>query len=329
MQYTFPQVAAAAALSGFIPFSTADYFYPPANYLLALQEAYAMMGGRMPPAASSALAKLAPPVSASGSSSTPEDKMQAGRGLTGSGRVGVDGSGGIMTSGLGSAFNGMANPFNFPWMKDNSAAAAASTSGERGSQGSSNYDQNGALDLSGNVLKRKYSATTSQGDQSLHATAAKRISPSGGLQGSSLQTGKHSADYSKRSSALGSAKSSSGDARTPPSESNAQHILAQQQQQRLLQQRYLAELSMRPPFFSPSAADVISRWTVDDVVKFVSEVDGCLKYAEVFRQLNVTGSALPFLTIDHMTQILGVQPEAAHSLRAAIDRILSHPSLAR
>ena len=44
----------------------------------------------------------------------------------------------------------------------------------------------------------------------------------------------------------------------------------------------------------------------------------------MFRQLRVTGSALPFLTFDHMTQTLRMDVQSAESLQAAINRMLRH-----
>lgn len=69
------------------------------------------------------------------------------------------------------------------------------------------------------------------------------------------------------------------------------------------QQRYLSEeLSMRPPLFSPSAADVIARWTVDEVTKFIADVEGCAGYAEVCiiqhycRQLRIAQISFSYLS---------------------------------
>ena len=43
----------------------------------------------------------------------------------------------------------------------------------------------------------------------------------------------------------------------------------------------MAEFALQPPLFAPSAANLIARWTVDEVADFVADVDGCARYAEV------------------------------------------------
>jgi hypothetical protein len=44
---------------------------------------------------------------------------------------------------------------------------------------------------------------------------------------------------------------------------------------------------------------------------------------QTFKRFGVRGASLPVLTVDHMTGILRMDPEAAKSLRLAIDRMLT------
>lgn len=45
--------------------------------------------------------------------------------------------------------------------------------------------------------------------------------------------------------------------------------------------------------------------------------------AQTFKRFGVRGASLPVLSVDHMTGILRMRDDAARSLRAAIDRMMS------
>jgi len=44
---------------------------------------------------------------------------------------------------------------------------------------------------------------------------------------------------------------------------------------------------------------------------------------QTFKRFGVRGASLPVLSVDHMTGILRMRDDAAHSLRAAIDRMMT------
>ena len=46
-------------------------------------------------------------------------------------------------------------------------------------------------------------------------------------------------------------------------------------------------------------------------------------YAQTFKRFGVRGASLPVLSVDHMTGILRMRDDAARSLRAAIDRMMT------
>jgi len=72
-----------------------------------------------------------------------------------------------------------------------------------------------------------------------------------------------------------------------------------------------------------SAADpTILNWSVSEVSNFVSSIDICRDYAEVFRDHNIDGSALPLLTEDHLTLRLGLKLGPALKLRSIIAKKL-------
>jgi len=66
----------------------------------------------------------------------------------------------------------------------------------------------------------------------------------------------------------------------------------------------------------------ILNWSVSEVCNFVSSIDICREYAEVFRDHNIDGSALPLLTEDHLTLRLGLKLGPALKLRSIIAKKL-------
>jgi len=46
-------------------------------------------------------------------------------------------------------------------------------------------------------------------------------------------------------------------------------------------------------------------------------------YVQTFKRFGVRGASLPVLSVDHMTGILRMRDDAARSLRAAIDRMMT------
>lgn len=75
-------------------------------------------------------------------------------------------------------------------------------------------------------------------------------------------------------------------------------------------------LSIDPP--SPSN---VEQWSIDKVVEFVSNVEACREYAQVFHEHSIDGSALLVLTESHLTRILGLKLGPAIRLRAAIQEL--------
>ncbi|XP_076074823.1 uncharacterized protein LOC143045886 [Mytilus galloprovincialis] len=66
--------------------------------------------------------------------------------------------------------------------------------------------------------------------------------------------------------------------------------------------------------------DNLEHWSVDQVYSFIKRLDGCSPYSEKFRQHNVTGMSLQFLSTDHMTRGMGMKVGPAIVLSDAITR---------
>jgi len=76
-------------------------------------------------------------------------------------------------------------------------------------------------------------------------------------------------------------------------------------------------LSIDPP---PSPSNV-EQWSVDQVVDFVSSVESCRDYAQVFFEHSIDGSALLVLNESHLTRIMGLKLGPAIRLRSAIQEL--------
>ncbi|XP_060823464.1 uncharacterized protein LOC132911088 isoform X1 [Bombus pascuorum] len=82
----------------------------------------------------------------------------------------------------------------------------------------------------------------------------------------------------------------------------------------------------------------VNRWTIEDVVNYVSSIDICAEYAQVrklftpyrnafsgpknFREHRIDGAALPLLSEDHLTGPMGMKLGPALKLRALLARKL-------
>ncbi|XP_035217977.1 polyhomeotic-like protein 2 [Stegodyphus dumicola] len=85
-----------------------------------------------------------------------------------------------------------------------------------------------------------------------------------------------------------------------------------------------ASLCVEKSCTSQSEANDLARWTVDDVVQFVSSVETCSEYAEKFREESIDGTTLPLLTEDHLTMHLGLKLGPALKLRSTLARKIGH-----
>ncbi|XP_043258993.1 polycomb protein Scm-like isoform X2 [Colletes gigas] len=66
----------------------------------------------------------------------------------------------------------------------------------------------------------------------------------------------------------------------------------------------------------------VNRWTIEDVVNYVSSIDSCAEYAQNFREHRIDGAALPLLSEDHLTGPMGMKLGPALKLRALLARKL-------
>ncbi|XP_048516001.1 uncharacterized protein LOC105692376 isoform X3 [Athalia rosae] len=66
----------------------------------------------------------------------------------------------------------------------------------------------------------------------------------------------------------------------------------------------------------------VNRWSVEDVVNYVSSIDICSEYAQNFREHRIDGAALPLLSEDHLTGPMGMKLGPALKLRALLARKL-------
>jgi len=84
--------------------------------------------------------------------------------------------------------------------------------------------------------------------------------------------------------------------------------------------------SPTPPPSSPSQRVELngepSEWTVEQVASFVTEIDICREYGQVFRDNKIDGGCLPLLTESHLTSGLGLKLGPALKLLTALRRRL-------
>ncbi|XP_014741293.1 PREDICTED: sterile alpha motif domain-containing protein 11 [Sturnus vulgaris] len=76
---------------------------------------------------------------------------------------------------------------------------------------------------------------------------------------------------------------------------------------------------------SPALED-ISKWTVEDVCSFVSNLSGCTEYTQVFREQAIDGETLPLLTEEHLLNNMGLKLGPALKIRSQVGQSpLSEP----
>ncbi|XP_012282132.1 uncharacterized protein LOC105700657 [Orussus abietinus] len=88
--------------------------------------------------------------------------------------------------------------------------------------------------------------------------------------------------------------------------------------------------STPPPIRCPSLCghmpcgdgQAVNRWTIEDVVNYVSSIDICAEYAQNFREHRIDGAALPLLSEEHLTGPMGMKLGPALKLRALLARKL-------
>uniref|UniRef100_A0A8B9FCI8 Sterile alpha motif domain containing 11 n=1 Tax=Amazona collaria TaxID=241587 RepID=A0A8B9FCI8_9PSIT len=68
---------------------------------------------------------------------------------------------------------------------------------------------------------------------------------------------------------------------------------------------------------SPALED-ISKWTVEDVCSFVSNLSGCTEYTQVFREQAIDGETLPLLTEEHLLNNMGLKLGPALKIRSQV-----------
>jgi hypothetical protein len=72
---------------------------------------------------------------------------------------------------------------------------------------------------------------------------------------------------------------------------------------------------------SPPSPSNVEQWSVEKVVEFISNVESCRDYAQVFFEHSIDGSALLVLNESHLTRIMGLQLGPAIRLRNAIQEL--------
>ncbi|NXP58779.1 SAM11 protein, partial [Chloropsis cyanopogon] len=70
---------------------------------------------------------------------------------------------------------------------------------------------------------------------------------------------------------------------------------------------------------SPALED-ISKWTVEDVCSFVSNLSGCTEYTQVFREQAIDGETLPLLTEEHLLNNMGLKLGPALKIRSQVGK---------
>ncbi|XP_076442807.1 uncharacterized protein LOC143281479 [Babylonia areolata] len=66
----------------------------------------------------------------------------------------------------------------------------------------------------------------------------------------------------------------------------------------------------------------IRRWSVEEVVKLVSSLEGCSVYSEIFREQRVCGKILVLLTTEHLMKNLGMKLGPAVTLISRVAKLL-------
>lgn len=66
--------------------------------------------------------------------------------------------------------------------------------------------------------------------------------------------------------------------------------------------------------------DDISSWSVEQVCRFLRDLDGCAQYAKTFHEQGISGRLLPYLTTQHLTRTLGMKVGPALTLIHAVER---------
>jgi len=72
---------------------------------------------------------------------------------------------------------------------------------------------------------------------------------------------------------------------------------------------------------SPPSPSNVEQWSVEKVVEFISNVESCRDYAQVFFEHSIDGSALLVLNESHLTRIMGLKLGPAIRLRNAIQEL--------
>lgn len=67
-----------------------------------------------------------------------------------------------------------------------------------------------------------------------------------------------------------------------------------------------------------ASMDAIAHWSVDDVAKFVGNIEICAEYAEIFREQRIDGSTLALLTEEHLTTSINMKLGPALKLRSVL-----------
>ncbi|XP_074037903.1 SAM-motif ubiquitously expressed punctatedly localized protein isoform X3 [Leptinotarsa decemlineata] len=78
---------------------------------------------------------------------------------------------------------------------------------------------------------------------------------------------------------------------------------------------------------SPRLHEDISNWSVDDVSNFVSRIDICAEYAQIFRDQRIDGAGLPLLTEEHLTNTMNMKLGPALKLRSILAKKLGSCSV--
>ncbi|XP_048398577.1 sterile alpha motif domain-containing protein 7 isoform X3 [Stegostoma tigrinum] len=72
--------------------------------------------------------------------------------------------------------------------------------------------------------------------------------------------------------------------------------------------------------FLPEEKEIIQKWTVDDVYKFVSLLPGCSDYAQTFKDHAIDGETLPLLTEGHLLNTMGLKLGPALKIQYQVSR---------
>ncbi|XP_057335562.1 uncharacterized protein LOC130674285 [Microplitis mediator] len=88
--------------------------------------------------------------------------------------------------------------------------------------------------------------------------------------------------------------------------------------------------STPPPVRCPSLCghmpcgdgQAVNRWSIEDVVNYVSSIDICAEYAQNFQEHRIDGASLPLLSEEHLTGPIAMKLGPALKLRAMLARKL-------